>query len=489
MKVQPRLVQMRPWWTVAAAAAVVALLLVGQHLYFSGKINKMSQELERNSKQLQQMEENKLTEQPSSLKPMPDSHENGVVEQNAGKENRSETASATQKPIGTNEAIHPQKAPSKSNAGIAEQNKKTNKDGKNPTNKEVGQDLAKEKNGVKDLVNDQEKNAPILQQPIDNQNIAEEPALVKTAEMPKVWPKQIQPLALPTAKLALPNSSIVIAPKLSRSTRIGVHATPMVSELSINDVKDEDRGGPCPGCPGNGKPKAFDTERKIVGQSLSLGLKLEKQVMPRLSLGTGLDYRKLSYEATHKLDLPFKDRDGHHTHIPGHGDNEHEFEYDLNTAVGSISMDLRAVSTDTTIAIADDEEVAAKIHTTQQLSYASLPLYAQYNFGNGRLRLLAKAGVVFNFMLSNQFRVDAVESLNPKFDFRQNDQQGGKASDLQSVTLDYVAGLGLEYRLSKALSLRLEPTVVGSLTSRHNNPNIQSSELSAGLDMGVFYSF
>jgi hypothetical protein len=61
--------------------------------------------------------------------------------------------------------------------------------------------------------------------------------------------------------------------------------------------------------------------------------------------------------------------------------------------------------------------------------------------------------------------------------------------NLQSVTVDYVAGIGLSYSLSDQLSLRLEPTLLGSLTSLHNNPRLESSELTAGASIGAFYSF
>ncbi len=481
--VQPRLTPVRGWWAVAAAAAVVALLLVGQHLYFNQKINRMSRELEQNTNQLRQLEKEKMADQqtettnsvdavatePNSLVP-PSTATDGTAATNL--EERKNTLSFSQKKSRLTNAA----------ATFPKEKTQVNAAEKTAQPKPPVDNLEKE-TGANDLASDGKNSPATTDEPLKSpENLTENPATVAT-DLQRIWPKELTTLEMPATPSPLANS-IVVASKLGGSGySVGLRVLPMASRLKINSIR---RSGPNPG---PGGERTFEVKNETTGQSLIAGLVVEKQVTPRLSIGSGIDYRKMDYQAMHNIEFDFKDRRGHHPHMPGMGDNEHEFQYNLNTAVGAVEMDVRASSSDTTVEIPDNEKVGAEISTSQRLDYLSLPLYAGYNFGNGRLRVLAKAGVVFNFMLNNEFNVDSIKSLNPKFDFRQKDKQSGSPSDLQTVTVDYLAGIGLEYRMTSALSLRLEPTVVGSLTSRHSNPRIQSSEFSAGVNAGVMYSF
>ena len=142
-----------------------------------------------------------------------------------------------------------------------------------------------------------------------------------------------------------------------------------------------------------------------------------------------------------------------------------------------------------TIKLDNDEKIELEINTRQNLAFVSVPLYAGYRLGEGRLKFLLKGGVLLNFLRANDFEIAGIKQGNGKFAFQPKNQPMGNPQDLQTVSVDFVAGLGLDFSLTKSLSLRLEPTVSGSLTSLHNSPYIQSSQYSAGLNAGVMYNF
>lgn len=448
------------WWAVAAAAAVVSGLFIGQHFYFSNKIEQLSKELEQNNTQLEQLEQRKLTE----TKPVEINAPAEAIEPTSNQENRQSSSAGQGSVAGTKKSA---------SANVANQLKKVNE----PFNEDGnGQQHIEQQTKANELVQLQ-----ATKQEVQAPTEAVQAKVSDLADLQKIWLKRLAPLeqsatANPAVAAVLPIDPL----KNGGKFKVGVNAMPMLSRGRINSVKRDGMGFP-------GNQKFVDLKMETTGQAWLAGVAVEAAMTPRLSVGTGVNYQTVNYETTHDLSLRFDDR----RHNPGHPGNEHEhdFQYYLNTAAGSVEIEVRADSDDPAQNIPDDEKIEAEVSTSQRLSYVSIPFYANYSLGKGRLRALAKGGIMLNFLQDNEFTVGTIKSLNNRFDFRQKEQQRGRPNDLQSVTVDYIAGLGLEYRMNQTMSLRLEPTVIGSLTSLHNNPRIESSEISAGLNVGMTYSF
>lgn len=448
------------WWAVAAAAAVVSGLFIGQHFYFSNKIEQLSKELEQNNTQLEQLEQRKLTD-------------TNPVEINAPAE-ATEPASANQINRQSSSAGQGSVAGTKkgASANVANQLMKVNEPFSEDGN---GQQHIEQQTKANELVQLQATKLE-AQAPAE----AVQDRVSDHADLQKMWLKRLAPLE----QAASTNHTVAAVPpidplKNSGKFKVGVNAMPMVSRGNIKAVKHDGQM--------QFPRKSFDQKVNTTAQAWMAGMAVEAAMTPRLSVGTGINYQTVDYEATHELSLRFDDR----RHNPGHPGNEreHDFQYYLNTAAGSVEIEVRADSDDPAQSIPDNEMIAAEVSTSQRLSYLSIPFYANYSLGKGRLRALAKGGIMLNFLQDNEFTVGTIKSLNNRFDFRQKEQQRGRPNDLQSVTVDYIAGVGLEYRMNQTMSLRLEPTVIGSLTSLHNNPRIESSEISAGLNVGMTYSF
>ncbi|MCF8247854.1 MAG: porin family protein [Saprospiraceae bacterium] len=469
--VQPQLTPVRGWWAVAAAAAVVMGLLVAQHLYFSSKLNQMSRRLEQSEQEMKRLETKKTTGVESQkLETMKDVKAgNSVASQNEGQNiDKSTVVEKSTAPRFS------QDKSSSANAGVGltKENSKLNSS-KNSEQQVVPIEALDKKSGSEGLAEESQSTGAVLI-PVNE--------MAENAELHPIRSKTLVLLDLLETNTPSVTAAIIPVSKLNGSNySVGTNAMLMTSKNTIKSVRPLS-----PNMGGMSDKKSFRVNSEKSEQSWMAGVALEARISPNLRVGTGLNYRTIDYNTTHLFNFDFKDR--RHDGGPMN-DHEHEFQYDLNTAAGNIEMDVRAVSTEAASDIPDNAKVLAEINTSQHFTYLSLPVYANYTMGSGRLRALVKGGILFNFLKDSEFTIGSIRSLTNRFEFKKQEPQSGTPANLQSVTVDYLAGVGLEYNLSKALSLRLEPTVIGSITSRHNNPRIESSEFSAGINAGLMYNF
>lgn len=465
----PRWRVLSNWWAAAAVAAAVIGLFIAQHSYFENRIDELTKELEQKAAQSEKME---------TKAPVPTEKAETEVPAIA---NETETANGSSSKAAENALAKNRndKSTTPAHFGVTKQGKRiqgnNNKFHKSadPT-APLKSALAAETSTDKALPTSMDKVEPSNRE-------AQKPAVVENSDLQKVWLKPIK-LEDAATEPSLAQAVMPIDPVKNHSKfTLGLNAMPMLSRSWMKPLEQK----------GPGKPndrKSFDVDSETTGQAWQAGITLEAAITPRLSVGSGLGYRSMKYETKHDLCLEFDDR---RPGPPGTGqhDHEHDFQYDLNTAVGAIEMEVRAESDEATQNIPDDEKIEAEVHTSQSLSYVTVPIYANYTMGKGRLRAIAKGGIMLNFLQDHEFTVGDIKSLNDKFQFAHKENQRGTQNDLQTVTVDYMAGLGLEYRLTRNASLRLEPMVIGSLTSLHNNPRIESTEIAAGLNLGMTYSF
>ncbi|MCC6726910.1 MAG: hypothetical protein IT258_20575 [Saprospiraceae bacterium] len=501
---KPRLRALRNWWSVAAAAAVFTGLLIGQHLYFHGKIDHLNKALEQNATQLKELEQKRLVEQQKNeVLPIENSIDNQAGAQNV-------TTTESQLPSSLQNDLEQQKQPKAQEAAkapssqltkekkqkngtdgavpppaVAAQNGKSQKEEPKAGAKNNASDLAEHKDKSTDIKSEQSNQTPA---PSEVGALTGNTSEQQQAGLPLTWGRKLLPLKTPALQAPSISNIVPAFAQTSRRFSVGLQAMPMLTKASVKEVREHDEG---PGNPNNpGGPDPFDEHKSFTAKdttsfkSWMTGLAFEAQITPRLRLGTGLAYRTYDNETTHEICFDFKDREPHHGN-----QHEYDFAYNLNTAAGAVEMTVRAESDDPAFNISDTAKVEAVLKTSERLAFASVPLYANYSFGKGRLRFLAKAGLVFNILLDKDFNIQDIDSQNNQFRFDRQKPQHGSPADLQNLTASYMAGIGLEYQLTKSLSLRAEPTVMGSISGLHNNPFIESSEFSAGLNVGMMYSF
>jgi hypothetical protein len=271
-----------------------------------------------------------------------------------------------------------------------------------------------------------------------------------------------------------------IIPAKKHAYSAGVQAMSMLSREKITAMR---RFSPM-------MNKVFDDQKETTGQTFMAGMAIEKKVANQFYIGSGINYRSTTFSSSHQPVLEFKDRHQHQG--PPHGGpgrHLHDFDYILNTSAGAVAIEVRAESSDSTLQIPEDEKIGLEIKTRQNLQYLSIPLYAGYRFGKSKLGLSLKAGLMANILLGKSFEISHIASTNPHFRFSKSPEQRGFQRSLKNVSFDYMASAGLDYAVTNELSLRLEPTITGTLTSIQNASHISSSQFSAGVNVGLMYSF
>lgn len=235
--------------------------------------------------------------------------------------------------------------------------------------------------------------------------------------------------------------------------------------------------------------KPLDPEKQT-GKSWATGLTLAAGLDQHWQLQSGLLYKQSQINSTHHPMFRFRDRGHGGHHGPGGGgqnDNDHAFDYDLNTSMGVVSMEIDLRQNDTTQHIEENEQLDFDINTQQTIKKLCIPLVAQYQIGRGRLHLNFKGGLMANFLLDTDLDIKKSNSLNGKFSIIEGRHVATQNNSAKPVSIDYLAGIGLSYDLNHRLSFNIEPIVSGALINNVNPDNIQASTQSWGINGGIVF--
>ena len=467
----------RGWW-IAAAAAVVLGIFLAQHFYFENKIDRLTRELEKNSVELQGLETNEQdgkvfqaqqleSDQSLPLENLPQASADPPAAPPEVKQFPGETApEAIEKTTEKSEIIL-KKQPNR-DAGLATENIENEVvnplevQNSNPSAIQMETAVTDIPNSVSNPASSGRLAAPEL---LDLINSKVTPEHFKTLK-PNLYQLSTDPVAY-------------------NRLSAGVRVMPMATKDRITQVRPDifhhRPGGP---------DKFVNNQQVVSGQSLVFGATLGYELDDHLSLVSGLDYRRTETSSSHRTEFMFKEQMmpmGHH-----HGGTEelyHDFSYNLNTASGLVEVEVRVEAADTTLPIPDNEVLAFKVNTNKVTSHLSIPLAFKYNFGKGRLHGYLKGGVTFNFLLNDVFEIKQVQSLNDHFRISPARSLKGTPQNLKSVSMNYLAAAGVEYDLTKSVSLSVEPTFMGSLGSEHSANFIRSSSYMVGVSAGLNYQF
>jgi hypothetical protein len=238
---------------------------------------------------------------------------------------------------------------------------------------------------------------------------------------------------------------------------------------------------------GPGSPRMFQEEHTDNGQVLLAGLGLERRLSRRFSLHTGLLFQQTDYTASHQARLRFGDR---HAHGPsGPFDPNHNFIYQVNTAVGAMQVDVRVSEVGSSIPISDQEEVEFAFTRQKTARYLSVPLLAKYSLGRSRLKMVVKAGFLTDFLLQSRQTFTGASSLNPRFKIEPGAPPTATNAGLKPLSISGLAAAGLEFSLCPRILLQLEPTLLCGLTPRQRDPGVTVGRLATGLNGGVRVQF
>ena len=217
--------------------------------------------------------------------------------------------------------------------------------------------------------------------------------------------------------------------------------------------------------------------------SQNIGLKIGYQILPNLSIESGLNYIKSSVNINHKRLITlsnlreFQDMNGNF--IGG-------FNFDIPTSTGSIGTDV--ISSRSSSSNLDPKEaIDIGINIDHNFHQLSLPLVARYSKKIGPITTALRTGIVNTWNLSNGIIVNDIQSSKEDFIFRStSDQIGNNQNRLPaSYRLNYLVGLALEYELSDDLRLYVEPSYTQSTSSLINNGRFKAFNKQVSINTGV----
>ncbi|MBP7821992.1 MAG: outer membrane beta-barrel protein [Saprospiraceae bacterium] len=282
--------------------------------------------------------------------------------------------------------------------------------------------------------------------------------------------------SIPIQKVASPSSA-------SRQS-LAVNGGKFKTFRSVKNFNDDDR--PLPP-----EVKRFDVDEKLVSEVTSLSLVFRQPIKDRFSVFGGVAYQEVKTNIRHRSDFKFREARPHHGGGM-HGEEDFDFNYELNTSLGSADLRVSLEAIDTSL-IDDNDDIVIDMTASHETRQIALPLGVEYIlWKKGRFSSFLQAGLTPKFTIYQNFSVNKVEVDNEYFlPIRELNSETAetKFNDNRKFSLDCSLGLGLAFNVNKHLSLLAIPSYGLALRNESENPHVVSKVQSLGGTFGVQYLF
>ena len=217
------------------------------------------------------------------------------------------------------------------------------------------------------------------------------------------------------------------------------------------------------------------------------GLNLGVQFAKNWSLETGLEYLVSKQEVTHQPRIAFSQFNEQENQS---GDLESVYSVTLrNETIANTETDLTFVRDPSTF-IPEGSLIDLQVTMTMQSTSIGIPLSLKYHYDLGRLNVGAEAGLYGQFLRKTKASIQGVEVQNFALIHRRSNLKPPPPNRTQSsLSIQYLAGLSLEYELNPKFSVLVEPSF-----SRGINPILQIEQFklfeeTKRLTAGIKYRF
>ena len=434
-----------PLWYLRAAAAAVLLLLAFAAGYYLAVYNVADRQQLATEEPFQEIREEMNTSAEN-----PDTGKNSQTFTDADHEIRSKPEQQqilTDNTEGRITGITAQPEPDHTGNQIAEGRTEPSRDvpGKteniNDQQQEIatpaGDDLAKEK-------------MPVIDHETD-------PVMPTQEEVPPMDPQMLQKLLYNEEALA--EDILNHSQKNNSKWSVGAQMSPVYSYRSIDgnglQIPNESVGN----------DYFEDVESGIV--SIAGGISLNYRFSDRLSLGSGLYVSRIGQENNDVL--AYNDPGGNGM-------------YKLATSAGTVTINPRkfeTVITEQQISVKDSipGDYIVNASMVQNLDYLEVPLILKYKVLNKKLSFNLMGGLSPGILVNNRsyFNVDGGKV------------QTGTTENINPVIYNTLIGVGLEYAISKKLSINMEPTFKYSLSPVNTGSELRYQPYSISWFTGLSY--
>ena len=222
-----------------------------------------------------------------------------------------------------------------------------------------------------------------------------------------------------------------------------------------------------------------DREYWTTGGGMKLGYKLSKN----WSLESGFQYTKMEMDIRNRVVRKFTQAG--ETIVNGEFQNDYALL--IVTPFGDAGSDI-TLSRNTMIA--DQMPFQVTLDSRVNVSFIGVPLVAKYSIGNEKFRAGFKLGAMSNFVLDSDIQVRRITLQTPLLFQRKHVVRDKKEiKNLETATLDFIAGFELEAKVGESLYFSLEPSLTRSLTPIFEKQDVKTYPSFTNVRMGLNYYF
>jgi Outer membrane protein beta-barrel domain len=270
----------------------------------------------------------------------------------------------------------------------------------------------------------------------------------------------------------LPVPEIPGSPSFKAGFYVGAHIAPTYTYRNIKSVD-----GPV--------LRRLLNDQETATYSVGIGLKAGYQFSKNWSVETGLNYYKNTIQAMHRAQIRYESQI---ERLNSDGNYDSNYQLNLTTSYGEIVTDV-AITRNSDTQIDQNDYINLVLKTQQELKYLGVPIAVRFRTAGNKFHFSAKAGFSTNFILQKEVIVKAAVVNRDGIHHRRT-LIDKKFTGLKNTTIDVLFGLGVDYDVSKNLSIYFEPTITRSLSPVYQiRGKIKTYPIVTALNIGLSYRF
>jgi hypothetical protein len=211
------------------------------------------------------------------------------------------------------------------------------------------------------------------------------------------------------------------------------------------------------------------------GNGWQAGVSLAFEPLKNWRVALGIQHFRQTHQAQHAATLRLMDGVCLNPHDPGL--KEYQFQYAVVSGGEESNLTLRLQQQDIGSTMPDDEPFTLEMKTIHRSAAWRVPLSIERRFGAGKWQGFVRGGAVVDFSEKSTVEVTHFTKVCQDLCFQNGHLPSVQASARAGASVGWLAGVGIERRLSRRAGLRFEPFVVG-----------KKGSMQCGLNLGLLFS-
>ena len=211
------------------------------------------------------------------------------------------------------------------------------------------------------------------------------------------------------------------------------------------------------------------------GNGWQAGVSLAFEPLKNWRVALGIQHFRQTHQAQHAATLRLMDGVCLNPHDPGL--KEYQFQYAVVSGGEESNLTLRLQQQDIGSTMPADEPFTLEMKTIHRSAAWRVPLSIERRFGAGKWQGFVRGGAVVDFSEKSTVEVTHFTEVCQDLCFQNGHLPSVQVSARAGASVGWLAGVGIERRLSRRAGLRFEPFVVGTKGS-----------MQCGLNLGLLFS-